>query len=141
MLVGQLAIIAAAVFTGAAIYINFVEQPARLGLDDQALLAEWKPAYKNGFAMQAPVALIGFLLGLLAWWQTANKLWLYGAVVLVTNWPYTLFFIRPTNNQLLIADCGRRANRALIEKWGRLHAVRSLLGVVATVIFLWASAR
>jgi hypothetical protein len=41
-----------------------------LALDDRALLSPWKVAYKPGFAMQAPLALIGFLLGVLAWWQT-----------------------------------------------------------------------
>ena len=72
MLVGHLALVAAAVFTGAAIYINFAEQPARLLLDDRALLTEWKPSYKHGLAMQAPLAILGFVLGLIAWWYSGN---------------------------------------------------------------------
>jgi hypothetical protein len=67
VLAGQLALIAAALFAGAAVYINVAEQPARLGLGDGSLLTEWKSAYKRGFAMQAPLALIGSVLGLLAW--------------------------------------------------------------------------
>ena len=66
MLVGNLALVSAALFTGAAFYINFAEHPARMGLEDRPLLAQWKPSYKRGLAMQSALAIIGFLLGLLA---------------------------------------------------------------------------
>jgi hypothetical protein len=140
---GQLALIVAAVFTGAAIYVNVAEQPARLNLDDRSLLVEWKPAYKRGFAMQAPLAMVGFLLGLAAWWQTADPLWALGALVLVANWPYTMLVIMPTNNRLMSLDPAQAGSesRALIETWAKLHAVRSALGIAATGIFLLASLR
>ena len=141
MLAGQLALIVAATFFGAALYVNVAEQPAGLRLDDRSALAEWKPAYKRGFAMQGPLAIVGCLLGLITWWQSGDWRWLAGAVLLIANWPYTLIGIMPTNNRLMamrLEDAGPES-RALMEDWGRLHTVRTALGALATVTFLWAS--
>jgi uncharacterized membrane protein len=143
MLVGQLALITAAIFAGAAIYVIACEQPARLRLDDRALLTEWQPSYKHGAAMQAPLALIGTVLGVIAWWQTGQWLWLAGALAILSAWPWTLLVIKPTNDALQATDPAQAGphTRAQIEKWGRLHAGRVALGVFATILFLWASLR
>ena len=143
MLAGQLALIAAALFTGAALYVSACEQPARLHLEDGAVLTQWKPAYKRGTAMQAPLALVGALLGVIAWWQTSDWRWLVGGAVILANWPFTFLVIMPTNNALLALDRtgGGPRSRDLIEKWGRLHAGRTALGVAATILFLAASLR
>jgi hypothetical protein len=140
MVFGLLALIAAAIFTGAALYVNAAEQPARLSLDDRALLTEWKPSYKRGAAMQAPLALVGCLLGLIAWWQTSHGGFLIGAIAIIAPWPWTLIGIKPTNDALLATEFDRAGlqTRALVVKWGALHGVRTALGALATLAFLWA---
>jgi hypothetical protein len=140
MAFGLLALIAAAFFTGVALYVNVAEQPARLSLDDRALLTEWKPSYKRGAAMQAPLALLGCLLGLIAWWQTSHPGFLIGAVAMIAPWPWTLIGIKPTNDALLATEPDRAGpqTRALVVKWGALHGVRTALGALATLAFLWA---
>jgi hypothetical protein len=140
MIFAVLALISAAIFTGAALYVNVAEQPARLNLDDRALLTEWKPSYKRGAAMQAPLALVGCLLGLIAWWQTTQIGFLVGAVAMLAPWPWTLIGIKPTNDALLATATEQAGpqTRALIVKWGALHGVRTALGVLATVAFLLA---
>jgi hypothetical protein len=140
MLAAYLALTVAALFTGPAFYISFAEQPARLGLDDRALLAQWKPAYKRGLAMQAPLAIAGFVLGLLAWWLTHRLVFLIGAILLLGNWPWTLFAMMPTNRALMATDPDDISpqTRPLTVKWNRLHAVRIALGFLAMLAFLAA---
>ena len=140
MAIGLLALMVAAIFTGGALYVSVVEQPARLTLDDRALLSEWKPSYHRGTAMQAPLALIGWALGVIAWWQLAHPGFLVGAVAMILPWPWTLIAIRPTNDTLVATELGDAgaASRALIVKWGVLHRVRLALGAIAALAFFWA---
>jgi hypothetical protein len=138
---GQLGLMIAAVFAGAAIYINVAEQPARLKLDDAALLTEWKPSYARGFAMQAPLALAGFLCGVAAFAEKQDSGFLVAAFLMLANWPWTLLAIMPVNKRLSAMNpaAANPEVRDLVRKWGRLHAVRSALGALAALSFFFSS--
>lgn len=142
MLAGNLALVSASLFTGAAFYINFAEHPARLRLDDRSLLTQWKPAYKRGLVMQSALAIIGFLLGLVAWWLGGSPAFIAGGVMMLANWPWTILAIMPTNRILMDTDppVAGSDTRALLAKWNRLHGVRTVLGALAVLSFLWALA-
>jgi len=133
-----LAFLFAALFAGAALYVSVAEQPARLKLDDRALLTEWKPAYKRGAAMQAPLALLGFLAGFAAWWMGGDGLILIAAILMLANWPYTFLVMLPINNRLMKMNesAPDPGVRDLVKRWGRLHAVRTGFGLLATLIIL-----
>jgi Domain of unknown function (DUF1772) len=141
MIVGLLALVAAAAFAGAAIYINVAEQPARLALDDRAMLAQWKRSYDRASVMQASLALLACALGVVAFLLSYDWRWLLGALVILAPWPWTLFVIMPVNRRLkaTLPDAATAETRRLVEQWGRLHAGRSAFGVVATLLYLCAA--
>ncbi|MDX8507019.1 DUF1772 domain-containing protein [Mesorhizobium captivum] len=139
-MVGLLALAVAAAFTGAAVYVSVAEQPARLALDDKALLREWQPSYRRGAAMQASIAILACVLGLIAWWRTGVPGFLAGAVAIILPWPWTLLAMMPTNRLLkaLKVEADNPQARSMIVQWGNMHLVRVALGALATIAFLWA---
>ena len=126
------------IFSGAAIYINLVEHPARMACGTQLAATVWAPSYKRATAMQAPLALVSFLAGALAWVLGAGGMWLVGAVSIGLVIPFTFLVIMPTNQQLLTPgrDLASSETSLLLTKWARLHAVRSLLSTTAALIYL-----
>jgi hypothetical protein len=135
----MIALALASAFTGAATYINLAEQPARLALDDQSLLMQWKHSYRRAAGMQAALLVVAGGLGLLSAWQLNNWRWLVGAIALLANGPYTVLVIMPINKRLNSTAIERAdaTARAMIITWGRLHAVRTMLGVVAILAYVW----
>jgi hypothetical protein len=139
-MIGELALIVAALFAGAAVFVNVAEQPARLALTDGPLLLEWQKSYNRAAPMQGGLALVSSVLGFIAAWQTKDLRWLVGAMLILANWPYTLLAIKPTNDKLhaIKPEDADAATRAMIVSWGHLHAGRSALGFAATAAYLWA---
>lgn len=133
-----LATLCCTLFAGAAVYINLVEHPARMGCDTKTAATVWAPSYKRATVMQASLAVVSFLAGALAWLLGGGILWLVGAVLIGLVVPFTFIAVMPTNHQLLAPgrDLASVETRALLEKWGRLHAVRSALSLVASVVYM-----
>jgi hypothetical protein len=132
------AVLCCILFAGAAIYINLVEHPARMGCDTKTALTVWAPSYKKATVMQAPLALVSFLAGVGAWLLGGGLPWLIGAVLIGLVVPFTFIAIMPTNHQLLAPgrDPSSAETRSLLEQWGRLHALRSVLSFLASIVYL-----
>jgi hypothetical protein len=133
-----IATLSATLFCGAAIYINLVEHPARLGCDTKTAATVWAPSYKRATVMQASLAILGFLCGVAAWWLGGGLMWLVGAILIGLVVPFTFIVIMPTNHRLLEPgrDLASSETRALLVRWGNLHAVRSALSFVASVVYV-----
>ena len=141
MLAGQLALVAAALFAGAALHISLSEQPSRLGLDNASMVMQWRGSLSRAQTMAVPLAILSLSLGLLALWQAGRIGWAVGAILIGANIPFTLIVIRPVNNRLLALDpaISNVESRSLIQRWGRLHTVRTGLALTAVVVMVITS--
>ena len=61
------ALLCTGLFAGAAIYITFVEHPARLECGSALALTEFRPSYRRAAVLQAALAAAGCLAALGAW--------------------------------------------------------------------------
>jgi Cu/Ag efflux pump CusA len=134
-----IAVLSCALFTGAAIYITFVEHPARMQCGVELAATEFAPSYRRATVMQATCAAVGLLASIAAWFAGANVLWLVAGVFLGAVIPFTLIVILPTNKRLLSPELDRRSAEAerLLARWAKLHAVRSMLSGLALLLFLY----
>jgi hypothetical protein len=143
MLFELVATVCAGLFAGAANYITFVEHPARLECGTALAATEFVPSYHRATIMQASLAAVGFLAALAAWLRGAGLPVLFAGVMLGLVIPFTLLVIMPTNQRLLDPALDRGSSEAaeLLNRWGRLHAVRSVLSALAFGVLVWYLAR
>jgi hypothetical protein len=139
MVLLALATVCAGTFFGAAIYINFVEHPARMSCGREIALREFGPSYARASVMQAALAILGCLIGLVAAWSRRDVTTAIAAAALGLVVPFTLIVIFPTNKQLLAPNLDAQSDNAgaLLARWNRLHAVRSVLSGIAFALFLY----
>jgi hypothetical protein len=134
-----LAIVSAALFAGAALYINVAEQPARMTLETRFAAAQWARSYRRATWLQAPLALLSLFCGFLSWLLAGGLGWLLAALLIGAVVPFTFLGIMPTNRALLAPgrDLGAEETRILLERWARLHAVRTALSLTATFLYVY----
>lgn len=132
-MIGLAALILAALFAGAAFYINLIEVPARRLLAPAAARTEWAEAYRRGYVIQGGLALLSGACGLVVWWRWGLWPQLLGGLLMLANWPWTLIAIMPVNRRLLAASEGDQLVLQLLSRWAMLHGVRTLLGLAATI--------
>lgn len=139
-MLANLATLATALFTGAAVYISLVEHPARLLSPTATAVAQWRPSYKRATVMQAPLAVAGSLLAVAAWLAGAGYVWLLAGLLLGAVVPFTLIVMWPVNQGLQDTDLDAASGlaRSLLVRWGYLHGVRSGLSLLALVLMLFS---
>jgi len=139
MLGGLFALIFASALAGAGVYVNGVEQPARLELDDAEMLKEWGPSDRRGVALMAILGLASAISGLLAYFETSDVRFAVGAVIAAASWPYTTYIMGPIDNQIItLASKDIGAARALLWQWGLLEYGQTAIAVASVATFLWA---
>jgi len=136
MLFELLALICAGLFAGAALYITFVEHPARLECGTALAATEFRPSYRRATLMQASLAAVGLVAATVAWAQGRGAMVLLGGLLLGLVIPFTLLVILPTNQRLLEPHLDRASGETqhLLERWGRLHAVRSVASAAGFLV-------
>ena len=123
----------AGLFCGAALYVNFVEHPARMSCGPELALREFAPSYQRATTMQASLAIGGLILGLISAWQLRDPWVAVGALLLGASVPFTLIVLFPVNGQLIDPALDPHDPRAtrLLRRWNQLHAVRTFLSATA----------
>lgn len=137
--IAWIALLATGLFAGAALFVSLVEHPARLAAGPDVALRQWRPSYKRATRMQAPLAVAGSLCSLvLGAFDEGGAPAILSGLFLIAVVPFSLLAIFPTNRQLeephrLPSD---PSTLELLERWGRLHAVRTGLGLAAFLLLL-----
>lgn len=135
-----IATVCAGLWAGGCIYISLVEHPAasRVGLAFATKF--FRPMSIRAAPLLIVLALIGAMSSGYAWFKGGSIEWLIGALLLLGMFPLTAIFIVPTNRALLKVDYATAPQEAtlLLSRWGRWHAIRTFVGSLPFILFVFA---
>lgn len=142
-LIALVAVLTSALFAGAALYINLVEHPARLERGTRVALEQFAPSYRRATITQVTLASVAAASGTIRWLIGGDVWWLVGAFLIFVVMPYTVLVMFPTNKALVHPDLDPDSRQAseLLDRWGRMHAVRSIASLLASLVFIWSALR
>jgi len=131
-----IATVCAGLFAGAALYVSLVEHPARVSCGAAVAVAEFGPSYRRAARLQSALASVCFVAAVWAAFRGAGHLVFVAALLIGAVVPFTLLVIMPTNDRLMdqTLNPGSPEATALLTRWGRLHAVRTVLGLASFVV-------
>ncbi|KAN0040848.1 hypothetical protein ACTFIV_003384 [Dictyostelium citrinum] len=157
-----IALLSGAMFAGISVYIQTIEHPSRSKLPTEFAIKEWRESFKRGAPFQPTLLALSSISSLLTFGSIAKAScktidrvvfkasvdsvrhccqcngmgWLVSGGLMLSIIPFTLLTIAPINKRLLSNDLDTFSDEThqLLDKWGKLHSIRSLLSLSAVVI-------
>ena len=129
---------AVGLFAGASTYVSVVQHPAWVECGPALSVKHFKASTRRAAILQGGLAVIGLVSSAVVWFQTSGVGWLVGGLLLGAMVPFTLVIIKPLNNRLEDPqlDAGSSEAAALLSGWGKLHAVRTAVGIAALILLV-----
>lgn len=134
-----IATLTAGIWTGAAIYIGFSEHPATLKMGHVFAIQYFRHMSKRTAPFMMAMSAISSVAAFWVWSLNGSSAWLIGALLQLSMFPLTGFFIVPTNIKLIRIDplAEPELAAALYRKWGRMHWLRTATGTLSFPLFVW----
>jgi hypothetical protein len=131
-----------AIYFGATTYISLVELPGRLEAKPDFALKHWQycmaatPRY-------AVSALVAASAGLFMGQGHITSPWTVGSVLLLLVLPVTAFALVPLQRKAASLPVlpELASTKKIVQRWAAFHSVRTLLGGIAFLLFVYAALR
>jgi hypothetical protein len=131
--------VTSSMFASNSLYCSVIEHPARMSLSTPMGHAQWRAGFLKVAVLQSTLALAGAGFAIVSNYYAPDRKMLTIAALLFSMIPYTAIFMMETNTYLLDSKCDSDSEktRDLLDYWGALHSVRTVIGLTAMGLALY----